>query len=728
MGSTETVRFGRYALEKRLAMGGMAEVFLGRIEGPNNFQKQVVIKRILPHLREDQRFVDMFVDEARLAARFNHPKLVQIYELAKVENQFCVAMEYIEGKDVASIMAQSEQRSIKVPMGIAAYVAAGVAEGLHYAHELTNESGEPLNVVHRDVSPANIIVTKHGGVKLFDFGIAKHDDRSSKTKANTLKGKLSYMSPEQIRRRNVDRRSDIFSLGIVLYELVTGERCLTGNSFMELLDVVGNAKYRDPKEIRPDLPPSFEYVLQRMLAADPDDRFQTAAEVQSALERVMDDVGSVAASDVPPFTDNLFADQFEEENVPVPMMDDDSIVVTGALSDPTVVVDPKAYQKILAQRIADQRRHTKGGSGSRRRKRGEQHSIRAIATTVATIAERLVQPSYWPTTLLVVAITVAVATGTLVVVYKQKMRDERTRNTARRTGVEAPPKKTATLHVQTVPSGAQVFVNGTKRAGPAPLTLRYLSVNKKHQLRFELDGYTPVTREIELKAGQNNAIRVTMAPKPDMTRASLTISTDPPGGLISINEKKEKLETPTTIDIEPGVQQKITGYLKGFPQQTQNVILDPGEESETILTFTKGSSNAITGNLNLESIPRADVFVNGNKIGTTPLRSAKMPPGPVVLELRSKQGGTKRVRLSIQKGRTVSRRVVFEKGFVLLDVKPWAHVYIGPRKVGTTPMAPIQLYAGTHTLRLVNPQLQIEREITVDIKPRETLKQRISFE
>lgn len=175
------VRFGRYLLERRLAIGGMAEVFLGRIEGPEGFTKRVVIKRILPHLQNEKNHVDMFLDEAKLAARFNHPNLIQVYELARIDDQYCLAMEYIEGKDVAAILDESLRRGRKIPLAIAAFIVSSAAEGLHYVHDLTTDEGQALNVVHRDISPANILVTNTGGVKIVDFGIAKHEVSTSKT-------------------------------------------------------------------------------------------------------------------------------------------------------------------------------------------------------------------------------------------------------------------------------------------------------------------------------------------------------------------------------------------------------------------------------------------------------------------------------------------------------------------------------------------------------------------
>ncbi|MBI3180221.1 MAG: serine/threonine protein kinase, partial [Deltaproteobacteria bacterium] len=291
------MQFGRYQLERRLALGGMAEVFLARIEGPEGFAKRVVIKRLLPHLRDDREQVQMFLDEAKLAARFNHPNLVQIYELARIDDQYAFVMEHIEGEDVASILDANLRRKTQVPFEMAAYITAGAALGLHYVHELGDDEGRPLHVVHRDVSPANIIVTRSGGVKIVDFGIAKHVS-TVQTVAGMLKGKFSYMSPEQARGEPLDPRSDIFALGIVLYELLTVTPCFPGSGQMEILDAVTQVRFEPAETLRPGLPRSLKTILARMLALKRDDRYDSAHDVHVALARFMNETRTPAAGDV----------------------------------------------------------------------------------------------------------------------------------------------------------------------------------------------------------------------------------------------------------------------------------------------------------------------------------------------------------------------------------------------------------------------------------------------
>ena len=195
----------------------MAEIFLARIRKMTGFQKMVVIKRILPQLAQNTEFVEMFLDEARIAATLEHPSIVQTYDVGVLDENFFIAMEYLHGEDVRSVMRMLRNRNLKLPIEVALHIVISACAGLHYAHEKVGFDGHPLEIVHRDVSPQNIIVTYEGGVKLLDFGIAKASNRLRETRFGTLKGKVPYMSPEQCRGEPLDRRSDIFSLGIMLY-------------------------------------------------------------------------------------------------------------------------------------------------------------------------------------------------------------------------------------------------------------------------------------------------------------------------------------------------------------------------------------------------------------------------------------------------------------------------------------------------------------------------------
>ncbi|MFC1610236.1 serine/threonine protein kinase [Myxococcota bacterium] len=277
--------FGRYVLDRRLAVGGMAEVFVGHVDGPDGLRQKVAIKRILPAHRGDPSYVKMFLDEAKIAAGFNHPNLVRTYALVRIDGHFCIVMEYIEGRDLEFILRASRSRATPIPFETAAHIVAEAAEGLHHAHELRSDDGRPIGIVHRDVAPANIIVTSGGGIKVVDFGVAKHEMRDDCDAEGELKGRLSHMAPEVFRGQEVDCRSDVFALGTVLYELVTLSRCFLGRNMEETLELIDNGNYEPARAKRPDLPQSLKQIIDKSLARQPRHRYATAAELSQDLRR-----------------------------------------------------------------------------------------------------------------------------------------------------------------------------------------------------------------------------------------------------------------------------------------------------------------------------------------------------------------------------------------------------------------------------------------------------------
>ncbi len=281
-------RFGHYTLLERIAIGGMAELWKARMEGVAGFQKTVAIKKILPQLTENREFERMFVDEAKLAAELNHPNITHIYDLGNVQDDYYIAMEYVEGKNLRSILNMASRKGIPVPHELALLIASRLASALDYAHRKRDEEDRSLGIVHRDVSPQNVLISYEGDIKLCDFGIAKAVTKLSKTETGALKGKLQYMSPEQAWGRAVDHRSDIFSLGSLLFEMLTGLRLFGGETEISVLEAVRECRVRTPGEFDPSTPPSVDALVAKALAKEPGDRFPSAGrmrdEIESSLE------------------------------------------------------------------------------------------------------------------------------------------------------------------------------------------------------------------------------------------------------------------------------------------------------------------------------------------------------------------------------------------------------------------------------------------------------------
>lgn len=307
---------GKYTLIAQLAHGGMGEICLARQHGMAGFEKIVVIKRVLPHLAEDRKYIDMLLDEGRIAARLVHQNICQVLELGEVDGEYYIALEYLEGVALSDLLRRMVKLQATMDPRLATCVIYQACEGLHYAHEVNDSSGAPTNLVHRDVSPSNLFITSSGLVKVLDFGIAKTPDKRSQTRTGTVKGKWAYMSPEQVLRQSLDRRSDIFSLGVVLFEALTSRRLFRRPSEYETCEAIVNSDVPPLRSLRPDLPEVLEQVVARALARNPADRFATARELSRALHGALRTLGGLASfSELGDLVSDTFAEQLQERRL-----------------------------------------------------------------------------------------------------------------------------------------------------------------------------------------------------------------------------------------------------------------------------------------------------------------------------------------------------------------------------------------------------------------------------
>ncbi|RAL20859.1 hypothetical protein DL240_14330 [Lujinxingia litoralis] len=309
------VPFGKYYLLERINVGGMAEVFKAKAFGVEGFERLLAIKQILANIAEDEGFISMFIDEAKIAGQLTHPNIAQIFDLGQVDGSYFIALEYISGKDLKTQFERARRIGEKVSIPRVCYVLMKVCEGLGYAHEKSDPQGRPLNIVHRDISPQNILTSFEGEVKIIDFGIAKAQGKTSHTQAGMIKGKFSYMSPEQVRGLHVDHRSDIFSLGVVLYELLTLERLFTGESDFETLEKIRRVEMSPPSLYNPHIPKALEDIVLRALSGNPEERYQSAYELGEALERFMREQGYYYTNkDLAAYMKEAFSADIEFEN------------------------------------------------------------------------------------------------------------------------------------------------------------------------------------------------------------------------------------------------------------------------------------------------------------------------------------------------------------------------------------------------------------------------------
>jgi serine/threonine protein kinase len=286
MADFQPVRFGKYLLVAKLASGGMAQLYRGKILGDQGFEKFIAIKQILPHLAEEKEFLSSFIDEAKLAALLHHQNIVQIYDFGSAEGAYFITMEYLFGKDLRVIAQKSKEKNLPFSIEHCLFIISRICAGLDYAHKLKDFQGKPLNIIHRDVSPQNIIITYEGDVKIVDFGIAKARSRSTITQVGMIKGKVAYMAPEQASGKNIDSRSDIFPTGILLYEMLSGKRMFTGDT-LQILAKVSRAEFDPPETAISNLAPKLYKILHQALAKDPEQRYQSGGEMLADLEECM---------------------------------------------------------------------------------------------------------------------------------------------------------------------------------------------------------------------------------------------------------------------------------------------------------------------------------------------------------------------------------------------------------------------------------------------------------
>jgi serine/threonine-protein kinase len=279
----------RYTITERLDHGGMAEVFRGVAESMEGFKKSVAIKRILPNLTKNQKFVSMFLDEARLSLFLQHANIVQVFDISRTpDNAYFLVMEFVDGCNLKSLIERQKQKNKRIEVAHTIYMMMECCKALQYAHSLENpESGEPLGIVHRDISPPNILLSKNGEVKLVDFGLAKANSQIESTDPGVVKGKFSYLSPEAASGLEVDHRADVFAVGIILWELFTGRRLFYGDTDYQTVELVRQARVPSIAALNPEIEPELEQVVRKSLARDPEERYQNASDLGDALAQYL---------------------------------------------------------------------------------------------------------------------------------------------------------------------------------------------------------------------------------------------------------------------------------------------------------------------------------------------------------------------------------------------------------------------------------------------------------
>ncbi len=475
-------KIGRHVVVGYLADGGMAEIFLGK--EPDG--RPVVIKRILPHLARQSSFVAMFIDEARIGSQVHHPNVVEVHELGQVGNDLFLVMEYLAGESASGLLRRLVARGERLPLPLAAHIIAEACAGLHAAHALCDERGNPLDLVHRDVSPQNLFITYDGDVKVLDFGIATAAHRLTRTATGQVKGKFSYMSPEQCRGEYLDLRSDIFSLGVVLYELTTQRRLFKRPNELMVLKAVTEQPIPRPRRELPDYPPVLEAICMKALARDRELRHASALELRDELHRA---IGMLGFRDDPRAAlAQLMAELFPERIAEKRQM----IGCIRAGTDHFVLPAAEVDESVELLQV-------------------EEHSATPVPTAPGPAP---VHRSRWP--LALGALVVLAGAGGAAWYFA--------RGDGIATPVAAPAPTGFAIDITSQPSGAAVYVDG-EAVGTTPHHLA-LAAPRTLVIKLELAGYAPVEQHLTLDHAQS--VLVPMVAAPQLAPAPTTAPPPPP--------------------------------------------------------------------------------------------------------------------------------------------------------------------------------------------------------
>lgn len=632
-------RIGNYEIIDRIAFGGMAEIFLARLLGPAGFEKTVALKRLLPNLAADATCRQMFLDEARLAARLSHDKIVRISDLGQDGDSYFLVMDYLVGVNLGQLLGACAQQETLLPEVICAKIIADAADGLHYAHTLAGSRGEPLHIVHRDVNPQNIFITSQGSVKMVDFGIAKAADKVVKTEVGTVRGKLAYMAPEQLRSEPVDARTDIFALGVTLFETLSASRMLRGNSYSDILRLIDQGELPDLRERVPQVSEQAVRIVKRALEIDPAQRYQSASAMQNDLEELVAAAGRGPSNrDLAQLLEQLFG------------------------TEHFAAQQRRGHSGASAQREtvqleaggASARRHTPPSAlvvssdaslGPQEATQSSPAIDRTIAATPSALAgpNALLEPGTSPTLLtltpgrrvrnalaIVILLALALATAWLW----------RSRAPASTVDSEMP-------QLQTTSAGSGATTTGVDDQVPAAAVAPHADAAAQDALiAVARDAGAVVDDKLEVSSARSR--RAASKPSP---RSPL-------------GNKRPKRH----------------------------------------------------GTLSLSSNVALDVYLKGRLLGATPLREVVLPAGAHTLVLLNSGEGIEHVLpLRMGSGQQLTRRVELGKGRLSIEVRPWANVFIRGVKFGTTPILRRPIWQGTHQLVLRNPDLDVEKKITVTV-------------
>lgn len=715
--------FGKYRLEKRIATGGMAEIFLAhRRDAP---MEPLVIKRILPHLVKSGDFVSMFLDEARIAAQLKHKNVVAIEDVGQIDGAYYIAMEYVHGEDIRRIYNRAYKLQRSLPLSHSIRVIADAALGLGYAHKLRDLTGKPMGVVHRDVSPQNILVTYEGDAKVVDFGIAKAANKVAQTRAGVLKGKYSYMSPEQALGDAIDHRTDIFALGIILYETTTGTRLFKRHNELATLQAIIKCEFVPPSEALPNYPPELEHVLLRALEKDPDLRYDDAEEFSAALYDFLYDSELYVERDVvAEFMQDLFSDRLEEEEdsgqPALPHADE----VKEEMADSTTPMRSRPRQETVEPEIEDIRDAPPtipDPSGPEALAPGPGFLPPGIlggigpggATALEADLEDIAHKAY-------------VAPD---IVDPAEPAGER----RKRTEIVRPDRKGTELGDL---DRTDDFTNADGAApDEAPTVAAHPSYRPPVSGGVGAQTLPPESVPPERSSGVQRRVENTEQVRSEKKQEARR-PTEPAAPRRSFRPEPTQDDWPPLEEPSPH-RTLLIGILVGAAVVVAVVtgvfvsrfVLDRGDARTSQPTRPVPKA----GELTVLTEPGSIVYAAGDVLGEADGEGVggpfEVPVGPVLIRVTNEALGFDRTReLTVDATRAYEIEIRARHGWVRIAVAPWARVTMDGKDIGLTPLPKLTLTEGLHELVLENPDIRMKYETTVRIEADKETELRVDLQ
>jgi serine/threonine protein kinase len=777
-------RFGNYTLLKKIAQGGMAEIFLAQSQKDGRI---CALKRILPHLAHEEGFIRMFIDEARIVENLDHPNVAGIVDNGKVEGYYYLAMEYVEGHSLLALSERARSMKIPLPRGLLAFVIGELCAGLAHAHAARDSKGRHLAIVHRDVTPQNVMIGYDGAVKLIDFGVAKARARLTQTEAGFTKGKLSYMSPEQARGEELDGRSDLFSVGIILYEITTGHRLFNKEGPGGILSAIVNEPIPSPSTKTKNYPSDLDGIVMRALDKSVDRRWQSADDMRDALMKFAQrEKPRPSSGRLADLVHDLFGDPEHKK-----LIDEAQAVVEVTPDQPIKAeIARGASVRIQGNKIPEFETEGNQDRSDVLRKGGEtrmfpvSEQVAAVSRSVpklevtrdklpvlstpiehedAPVPEPKLPPRVRAAQLLTtladdlraswrahrmrwilaaVALSVLVVGGTLQLLGVFGAAGElvgeaaeRARELKKNAGLDPSSLpdvglKPTVLRLVSEPPGALVTIDGIGAGCVTPCEPPNLPLGRDLDIELVLDGYRPRKETLRLRPNEGTR-EVSLA----LERAvgGLRIESDPPGASVWVDGKRLPGTTPLSLDnLRAGEQLRLEVKKGGFLPEAR-VELAPDGEVRTVAVTLRGDPGAIPpGRVDVTSRPDGcNVKIGGTFAGTTPISGFEVKAGTrdVVVECEYYAPYTETIEVEpgrVSKVEAVARAVVF--GYLTVQVSPekGSVVSINGRKIeGRVEFQ--KVVPGRHQIVVRNAGLDKTKTVTVDVPPDGRITRRVDL-